>query len=72
LAAKADAQRKIEISKRDSAEVVIKASGEEEAIKRKQVSLTKEYLEYIKIQKWDRVNPTTVLGNPSSPLVNIK
>lgn len=68
----ADALRKIAIARGDSAQVVIEASGEAEAIKRKQLTLSNLYIEYLKIQKWDGKNPTTVLGNNASTMVNIK
>lgn len=68
----ADALRKIAIARGDSAQVVIEASGEAEAIKRKQLTLSNLYIEYLKVQKWDGKNPTTVLGNNSSTMVNLK
>jgi len=68
----ADAMRKIAIARGDSAQTVIEASGEAEAIKRKQLTLSNLYIEYLKIQKWDGKNPTTVLGNNASTMVNVK
>lgn len=68
----ADALRKIAIARGDSAQTVIEASGEAEAIKRKQLTLSNLYIEYLKIQKWNGQNPTTVLGNNASTMVNVK
>lgn len=68
----ADALRKIAIARGDSAQMVIQASGEAEAIKRKQLTLTPLYIEYMKIERWDGKNPTTVLGNGSSTIISVK
>jgi regulator of protease activity HflC (stomatin/prohibitin superfamily) len=68
----ADALRKIAIARGDSAQIVIEASGEAEAMKRKQVTLSALYIEYLKIQRWDGKNPTTVLGNGSSTIISVK
>jgi regulator of protease activity HflC (stomatin/prohibitin superfamily) len=68
----AEAYRKIAIARGDSARMVIEASGEAEAIKRKQLTLSNMYIEYLKIQKWDGKNPTTVLGKEGSTIISVK
>ncbi len=68
----ADALRKIAIARGDSAKMVIEASGEAESIKRKQLTLSPLYIEYVKIQQWDGKTPTTVLGNNASTIVSVK
>lgn len=68
----AEALRKIAIARGDSAQMVIEASGEAEAIKRKQMTLSNLYIEYLKIQKWDGKNPTTVLGKEGSTIISVK
>lgn len=68
----AEAYRKIAIARGDSAQMVIEASGEAEAIKRKQMTLSPIYVEYLKIQKWDGKNPTTVLGKDGSTIIQVK
>lgn len=68
----ANAQKQIAIARGDSAELVINASGEAEAIKRKQLNLSDAYIKYVTVQKWDGKNSTTVLGDHSSTLVNVK
>lgn len=66
--------RKITEARGDSAEVVIRASGEAEAIRRKQITLDANYIEYLRAQKWDGKMPTTVVGNSGNTgtLLNIK
>lgn len=68
----AEAYRKIAIARGDSAQMVIEASGEAEAIKRKQLTLSTLYIEYLKIQKWDGKNPETVLGKDGSTIIQVK
>ena len=51
--AKAQGDKKIAIARADSASLVIAAAAEAEAIRRKQISLTQNYIEYVKIQKWN-------------------
>lgn len=68
----AEAMRKIAIARGDSAQMVIEASGEAEAIRRKQLTLSGLYIEYLKIQKWDGKNPTTVLGKEGSTIISVK
>lgn len=63
LVADAEAQRKIATAKGDSAQAVIAAAGEANAIKLKQLSLTPEYIEYLKVTKWDGQLPTVQSGN---------
>lgn len=68
----ADAMRKIAIARGDSAKMVIEASGEAESIKRKQLTLSPLYIEYVKIQQWDGKTPSTVLGNNASTIISVK
>lgn len=68
----ADAMRKVAIARGDSAKMVIEAAGEAEAIRRKQLTLTPMYVEYMKIQQWDGKNPNTVVGGGGSTIVQIK
>ena len=68
----ADALRKIAIARGDSAQMVIQASGEAEAMRKKQLTLSPLYIEYLKVQQWDGKNPTTVLGNGSSTIISVK
>lgn len=69
--AEGEAREKIVTARGDSASLVIRAAAEQEAIKRKQLNLTSAYIEYLKIQKWDGVNSTTVLGS-NGTMVNVK
>lgn len=62
LVAIAEGERKIAQAKADSAAMVIQAAGEAEAIKRKQVSLTPTYVEYLKVNKWDGQLPQVQTG----------
>jgi len=68
----AEALRKIAIARGDSAQMVIEASGEAEAIKRKQMTLSPLYIEYLKIQRWDGKNPSTVLGKEGSTIISVR
>jgi regulator of protease activity HflC (stomatin/prohibitin superfamily) len=63
LVAIAEGDRKLAQARADSAALVIKAAGEAEAIRRKQVSLTATYIEYLKTEKWDGKLPTVQAGN---------
>lgn len=67
----ANANKQIAAARGDSAEAVIRAMGDAQAIKAKQLSLTPEYIEYIKWSTWNGVMPSTVLGN-SQTLLNLK
>lgn len=58
----ADANKRIAEARGDSASSVIKASGQAESIKKLQSQLTPEYVEYVKIQKWDGALPTVSGG----------
>ncbi len=71
LVAEAQAQQKIAVARGDSAQAVIRAAGEAEAIHLKQIILTPLYVEYMKTQKWNGVNPSTVLGGQGI-MVNVK
>lgn len=70
--AQADAQRKIQLAKGDSASIVIRAQADAKAISLKQQEITSTYVEYQRVQKWDGVMPTTVLGSGSGTLLNLK
>lgn len=66
----ADANKRIAEARGDSASSVIKASGQAEAIKKLQNQLTPEYVEYVKIQKWDGALPT-VSGGGSGMILQL-
>lgn len=68
----AEANKKIATARGDSAESVIRAAGQAEAINKLQQHLTPEYIEYVRIQQWNGVYPTTMLGNGSNTLFNLK
>lgn len=72
IVAEARAKQKIAVARGDSAQAVIAASGEAEAIRRKQITLSPMYIDYMKAQKWDGRMPTTILGSNSSALIGIK
>ena len=65
-----EANKKIAAARGDSAEAVIKAQGEAQAIKVKQLSLTPEYIEYIKWSNWDGKLPQTMLGSSNGIILN--
>lgn len=67
----AEAERKIAVARGDSAASVIEAAGEAEAIRRKQLSLTPTYVEFIRVQKWDGKYPTTVAGSGTNMLFQL-
>lgn len=71
LVAIAEAERKIAEARGDSAAAVIQAAGEAEAIKKKQMSLTPTYVEFIKAQKWNGEYPTTVAGSGANLLFQL-
>ena len=54
----------------DSATAVITASGEARAIKIKQLSLNQEYIDYLKVQKWNGVSPTMVTSDKSGFIIS--
>lgn len=72
LVADAQAQEKIAIAKGDSAFNVITASGKAEAIKKEQLYLTGDYINYIRALRWDGKYPTTMAGSGSDLLIGIK
>ncbi len=49
--------------------MVIRAAGESEAIRRKQLTLSSLYIEYLKMEKRNGATPTTVLGGNTSVIV---
>lgn len=63
LVAVAEGDRKIAQARADSAAQVITAAGEAEAIRRKLVSLSSTYIDYLKINKWDGQLPKVQSGN---------
>lgn len=67
----AEAERKMAVARGDSAQAVISASGEAESIKRKQVVLTPDYVEYLKVLKWDGALPQVQSGNGAGILLNL-
>ncbi len=71
LVAVAEADRKIAVARGDSASAVIEAAGEAESIRRKQLSLTPVYVEFIKAQKWDGKFPTTMAGSGANFLMQL-
>jgi regulator of protease activity HflC (stomatin/prohibitin superfamily) len=70
ITAEAEMRRKMAEARGDSAQRVIEASGKAEAIRKEQMYLTPEYINYIQIQKWNGVMPSTVLGSSSNILLN--
>ncbi len=82
LVAIAEMQRKIAVAKGDSSQRVINASaeaesnrvtasGEADAIKLKMINLSPQYIEYLKVTKWDGAMPQ-VQGAGSGILLNLK
>ncbi|MBO9631815.1 MAG: hypothetical protein J7578_01770 [Chitinophagaceae bacterium] len=71
LVAIAEGERKIAQARADSAAQVIAASGEAEAIRRKQVSLNGTYIEYLKTQKWDGKLPQVQTGNGGGIILSL-
>lgn len=71
LVAIAEGERKVAQAKADSAAVVIQAAGEAEAIRRKQVSLTPTYVEYLKVNKWNGELPQVQTGSGSGFMLNM-
>ena len=68
----AEANKKIAAARGDSAEAVIRAAGQAEAISKLQKQLTPEYNDYMRIQKWNGAYPSTVLGGNTGALINLK
>lgn len=66
-----EANKKIAAARGDSAEAVIRAAGQAEAIAKLQKQLTPEYNEYMRIQKWNGAYPSTMLGNGGGVLFNL-
>ena len=67
----AEAERKIAVARGDSAAAVIEAAGEAEAIRRKQLSLTPTYIEFIRVQKWNGEYPKTMAGSGANFLMQL-
>ncbi len=70
LVAIAQGLERIAKAQADSATAVITASGEARAIKIKQLSLNQEYIDYLKVQKWNGVSPTMVTSDKSGFIIN--
>lgn len=70
LVAIAEGDRKVATARADSAAKVIDAAADAEVIRLKQLRLTPEYNEYLKIQRWNGVLPT-VQGGGSGMLLNV-
>lgn len=71
LVAIAEGQTKIAGARADSAALVIQAAGEAEAIRRKQLTLSGTYIDYIKAQKWDGKLPHVQAGSGAGILLNV-
>ena len=65
----AEANKQIAKARGDSTSIVIRALGEAQANKAKQLTLTALLVEYEKIQKWDGVLPQVTGG--SIPMINL-
>lgn len=65
------AKSKIATARGDSAQAVITANGQAEAIRIQQKQLTPMYIEWVKATQWDGVMPTTILSG-SIPMINLK
>ena len=70
LVAIAQGLERIAKAQADSATAVITASGEARAIKIKQLSLNQEYIDYLKVQKWNGVSPTMVTSDKSGFIIS--
>lgn len=70
--AKIENQTRILNAQTDAEAAKIKAEGEAAANQLLAKSLTPDLVEYNKVQKWNGVNPTTVLGNGANTLVTVK
>lgn len=68
--AQMDAQARLVKAKADSAITVIAAQADAEAIRKKQVSITPLYIEYLKAFSWNGVLPTVTGG--SVPMIQLK
>ena len=66
-----EANKKVAAARGDSAEAVIRAAGQAEAISKLQKQLTPEYNEYMRIQRWNGQYPSTMLGSSSGVLLNL-
>jgi len=63
LVAIAEGEKRVAQARADSAALVTAAAGEAEAIRRKQVSLNQNYIDYLKVQKWDGKLPQVQSGS---------
>ena len=67
----AEGERKVAAARADSAAKVIEAAGEAESIRRKQLTLSPLYIEYIKAEKWDGKLPTVQSGTGSGMIFQL-
>lgn len=65
-------KNRVMAAKGDSAEAVIRAQGEAEAMRIKKEEITALYVEFLKVEAWDGKNPTTLVTNGSSTAVMVK
>jgi prohibitin 1 len=70
--AKIENQTDIMNAQAKAQQALIKAQGEAKANQVLSTSLTPNLIEYNKIQKWNGVQPSTVLGNSTSALITVK
>lgn len=56
----------------DSAEQVIRAKGEAEAMRLQKMEISPLYVEYLKVTKWNGQNPSTLVTDGSSTAVMVK
>lgn len=82
LVAVAEMQRKIAVARGDSSQLVINAlataeanrvtaAGEADAIKLKQVNLSPQYIDYLKVTRWNGENSQVITGSGGGVLVNL-
>lgn len=82
LVADANAQKMIAEARGDSAAAVIAAKGQaqadieeargiKEVMRLKKTELTDQYIEYLKVQQWNGVYPSTVVGDKAVMMMNI-
>lgn len=70
IQAVAEAETKIATARGDSAQKVIAAKAEAEAIRLKTNEVSQNYIDFIKWSAWDGKLPTTILGSGTSVLLN--
>ena len=70
--AEGKAKAQIAAAKGDSAQVIISANAQAEAIRIQQKQLSPLYIDYIRASNWNGVLPSTILGSGSQTLFNLK